>query len=219
LTISGLFGLHPPIEVARDVILLRARGSIEKMMPALDQIAARSPWRHMTVPGGKRMSVANTNCGDLGWISDARGYRYSATDPLTGLRWPEMPKAWRTLADRWAVEAGFEQGLPADACLINAYATGAKMSAHQDRDESDMQWPIVSLSLGASARFVMGGPTRSDKASAIMLMSGDVLVWGRSARLNYHGVGVPRKTAETSQPKVTLPYPRLNFTFRRAALP
>lgn len=139
------------------------------------------------------------------------------TDPLTDKPWPPIPEAWKALANTWSVEAGFEQGLQPDACLINGYAAGSKMSAHQDRDERNMQWPIVSLSLGACARFVMGGTSRSDKGIAILLAPGDVLVWGRSARLNFHSVGVPRRTREYSHATSALPYPRLNFTFRRAA--
>jgi len=187
------------------------------MLAPLHQIIANSPWRQMTVPGGKKMSVANTNCGELGWTSDKHGYRYRATDPLTNLPWPPIPQTWKVLANTWANEAGFTQGLDPDACLINGYALGAKMSAHQDRDEHNMQWPIVSLSLGASARFVMGGAGRGDKGTAIMLAPGDVLVWGRSARLNFHGVGVPRRTPKLDPDNSSLPFPRLNFTFRRAA--
>ena len=217
MTLLGLSGLGEPIEIQRDVVLLPARGSIKQMLAPLRQILKQSPWRHMTVPGGKTMSVANTNCGELGWTSDTHGYAYTKVDPLSGKPWPNMPVTWQSIASTWCKEAGFAADFRPDACLINGYAAGAKMSAHQDRDELDPQWPIVSLSLGASARFVMGGVRRADKGMGIMLSSGDVLVWGRSARLNYHGVGVPRQSAKPPPDLVNLPFPRLNFTFRRAA--
>ncbi|MFK7962372.1 MAG: alpha-ketoglutarate-dependent dioxygenase AlkB [Burkholderiaceae bacterium] len=217
MTLSGLSGSREPIEIQRDVVLLPARGSAKEMLAPLQHILNQSPWRHMTVPGGKKMSVANTNCGTLGWTSDTHGYAYSKVDPLSGSPWPRMPDTWRSIASAWCAEAGFATDFSPDVCLINGYAMGARMSAHQDRDELDAQWPIVSLSLGASARFVMGGGRRTDKGTGIMLSSGDVLIWGRSARMNYHGVGVPRQSTKPLPDLANLPFARLNFTFRRAA--
>ncbi len=217
MKLSELPELRDPVPIERDVVLLPGRGSVTQMLKPLSQILEQSPWRHMTVPGGKKMSVANTNCGALGWTSDAHGYSYTKVDPLSGKPWPGMPDEWKSGVSAWCAEAGFAHNFVPDACLINGYATGAKMSAHQDRDELDSQWPIVSLSLGASARFVMGGTRRTDKGTGIMLSSGDVLVWGRSARMNYHGVGVPRLSADPQTDLANLPFARLNFTFRRAA--
>ncbi|HEX7874558.1 MAG TPA: DNA oxidative demethylase AlkB [Sphingobium sp.] len=174
-------------------------------------IAAAAPFRHLEVPGGGRMSVAMTNCGPLGWVSDRRGYRYAATDPLSGAPWPAMPPALLALAQRAAAEAGFEGFVP-DACLINRYAPGARLSLHQDRDEAGMDAPIVSVSLGASAVFLWGGQRRGDRAGRYPVHHGDVIVWGGPARMTFHGVApLP---AAASHPLTGAC--RFNLTFRRA---
>ncbi|MCP1401568.1 DNA oxidative demethylase AlkB [Achromobacter insolitus] len=190
------------------------RGFALPMMDALlagvDAVAAQAPFRHMETPGGYTMSVALTNCGQLGWTSDARGYRYTRTDPLSGQPWPAMPPAFMLLAQAAAAEAGFA-GFEPDACLVNRYEPGSRLSLHQDRNERDYGAPIVSVSLGMPAMFLFGGEQRADKASRTPLFHGDVVVWGGVDRLRYHGI----------MPIKDLPHPRLgsqriNFTIRRA---
>lgn len=150
---------------------------IDELLLEIDRVTKESPLRQMQTPGGYQMSVAMTNCGEVGWISDKSGYRYSALDPLTGLAWPQMPPVFRQLASLAATKAGYPLFSP-DACLINQYLPGAKMSLHQDKDEKDFSAPIVSVSLGVSAVFKIGGMKRSDKLLAIPLHHGDVVVWG-----------------------------------------
>ena len=154
----------------------------------VQQVAAQSPFRHMVTRSGSAMSVAMTNCGPMGWVTDRGGYRYQALDPLTRQPWPAMPAALRDLAAELAAEAGFPNFAP-DACLINRYEPGSKMGLHQDRDERDLTAPIVSLSLGLTAPFLWGGATRRAPVRKIALDHGDVVVWGGPARLNFHGVG------------------------------
>jgi alkylated DNA repair protein (DNA oxidative demethylase) len=179
----------------------------------LDDIAhvlQKSPLRHMQTPGGFTMSVAMSNCGELGWVSDRKGYRYTTTDPLTKAPWPALPPCMQQLATDAAALCGFTGFLP-DACLINCYAPGTRMSLHQDKNEVDYSAPIVSVSLGVSAVFQLGGMQRSDKASRIALQHGDVLVWGGEDRLRFHGV-LPIKPQQhplTGQN-------RINLTFRKA---
>jgi len=180
------------------------------LIAAVKTIAAASPFRQMATPGGKPMSVTMTNCGETGWITDRRGYRYSPTDPQTGQPWPAMPQLFSTLAIEAAEAAGFKNFHP-DACLVNRYIPGAKMSLHQDRDEADFSAPIVSVSLGLPAIFLWGGAARGDKTSRVPLASGDVLVWGGTTRLNFHGI-LPLKDGE--HPK--LGRVRINLTFRKA---
>jgi alkylated DNA repair protein (DNA oxidative demethylase) len=153
----------------------------------LDRVTAAAPFRHLITPGGFRMSVAMTNCGELGWVSDRRGYRYDPVDPESGERWPPMPESFRTLAADAAARAGYD-GFAPDACLINRYAPGARLSMHQDRDEKDLRAPIVSVSLGLPAVFLWGGDARADKARRVLLQHGDVVVWGGPSRLRFHGV-------------------------------
>jgi len=153
----------------------------------LGVVTAASPFRHLVTPGGFRMSVAMTNCGDLGWVSDRRGYRYDPIDPESGRRWPAMPDAFRALARDAAARAGYG-GFAPDACLVNRYAPGARLSMHQDRDEKDLRAPIVSVSLGLPAVFLWGGDARGDKARRVALQHGDVVVWGGPSRLRFHGV-------------------------------
>jgi alkylated DNA repair protein (DNA oxidative demethylase) len=180
------------------------------ILAALHDIVTKAPFRHMITPGGFRMSVAMTNCGSLGWASNRTGYRYDAIDPESGLPWPQMPDAFLRLATSAAAQAGFSEYIP-DACLINRYEPGAKLSLHQDKDEHDFDQPVVSVSLGLPAVFLFGGSRRDDKTMRVNLTHGDVVVWGGPARLRYHGV-LPLK--EGSHPLVG--GHRLNLTFRKA---
>jgi len=170
-------------------VLLRGWAIVDAapLLADLRRVLAEAPWRHMVTPGGFRMSVAMTNCGTLGWVSDNSGYRYDAVDPESGRRWPAMPKSFLTLARQAAAEAGFPAFDP-DACLVNRYEPGARLTLHQDRNERDFNQPIVSVSLGLPAVFLFGGPKRSDKTRRVPLSHGDVVVWGGAARLNHHGV-------------------------------
>ncbi|TFZ44663.1 DNA oxidative demethylase AlkB [Stenotrophomonas maltophilia] len=182
----------------------------EALMPAIARIEAMSPFRHMVTPGGFTMSVALTNCGALGWTSDRRGYRYTTTDPDTGQPWPAMPEVFARLATEAAAAAGFDHFDP-DACLVNRYGPGARLSLHQDKNELDYGAPIVSVSLGMSAVFLFGGQARSDPTAKVPLEHGDVVVWGGADRLRFHGV-MPLKDV----PHPQLGSQRINFTFRRA---
>jgi alkylated DNA repair protein (DNA oxidative demethylase) len=173
-------------------------------------VAAISPFRRMTTPGGWEMSVAMTNCGDVGWVTDRSGYRYDTIDPDSGKPWPDMPPLLRELAEKAAAEAGF-MGFAPDACLINRYEPGARMSLHQDRDERDFAAPIVSVSLGLPATFLFGGPKRADKPQRYRLQHGDVVVWGGPSRLFFHGVA---PLADGQHP--LLGRQRINLTFRKA---
>lgn len=193
------------------VLLRRFACSIEdELLGAIEKISAAAPFRKMKTPGGHQMSVAMTNCGPAGWVTDKKGYRYSSTDPLTTKPWPSMPEIFSDLARRAAREAGFE-GFEPDACLINRYEAGARMGLHQDRDEADLSAPIVSLSLGLPARFLLGGFTRSDGSQKVDLRHGDVFVFGGPSRLRYHGIA-PLKGG---QHRLTGPF-RYNVTFREA---
>lgn len=180
------------------------------VLQGVQRIMAAAPMRHMITSRGFRMSVAITNAGSLGWVSDRRGYRYSAVDPETGQPWPALPDALLTLAQTAAAQAGYGDFTP-DACLINRYVPGARMSLHQDRDEQDFSQPIVSVSLGLPAMFQLGGMQRSDKTVRVPLQHGDVLVWGGPARLRFHGV-LPLKAGAHA----LLGEQRINLTFRRA---
>lgn len=183
---------------------------VDELLPAIRALAGRAPFRRMVTPGGFTMSVALTNCGALGWTSDRRGYRYSPTDPDTGLPWPAMPESFARLAREAAAAAGFD-GFAPDACLVNRYEPGARLSLHQDKDERDYEAPIVSVSLGMPAVFLFGGLERGDKAARIPLQHGDVVVWGGADRLRFHGV-LPLK----DQPHPALGSLRINLTFRKA---
>ena len=157
------------------------------LMEALSAVAEQAPFRHMLTPGGRRMSVAMTNCGALGWVSDRAGYRYAALDPQSERPWPVMPDAFLELAARAAERAGFAGFMP-DACLVNRYEPGARLTLHQDRDERDFTAPIVSVSLGLPAVFLFGGERRADRPLRVTLAHGDVVVWGGPSRLRFHGV-------------------------------
>jgi alkylated DNA repair protein (DNA oxidative demethylase) len=199
-------------KLAEGAVLLRgfARSFEHDLMPALHAVTDQAPFRHMHTPGGHQMSVAMTNCGCLGWVTDRSGYRYDALDPQSGQGWPTMPDVFLLLARQAADRAGFAQFSP-DACLINRYEPGARMSLHQDRDERDFAAPIVSVSLGLPAIFLFGGAKRSDKPLRCRLQHGDVVVWGGPSRLFFHGVA-PLADGEHA----VLGRQRINLTFRRA---
>ena len=199
-------------ELADDAFLLRGfvLSREAELLKALEDVVASAPFRHMVTPGGFRMSVAMTNCGSLGWVTDRRGYRYDAIDPESGRCWPSMPNCFLELAKDAAEEAGFPDFVP-DACLINRYEPGARLSLHQDRNERDFGQPIVSISLGLPAVFLFGGMERADKAVRVPVAHGDVVVWGGTARLRYHGV-LPLK--DGVHPLVGAC--RLNLTLRKA---
>ena len=188
-----------------------ARPIQDELLADARAVIAAAPLRHLITPGGLRMSVAMTNCGTLGWVSDRRGYRYDRVDPERGAPWPVMPASFLRLAAQAALRAGFEGFVP-DACLINRYLPGAKLSLHQDRDERDLGAPIVSVSLGLPATFLFGGLSRADKAQRVRVRHGDVVVWGGPSRLRFHGV-LPLADGEHG----LLGAQRINLTFRRAA--
>jgi DNA oxidative demethylase len=216
LPIPDLFESHAPsrcdeplangAQVLRGFVLARTPA----LLAAIDEVVAAAPFRHMQTRRGLRMSVAMTNCGALGWVSDRRGYRYAADDPSNGQPWPAMPEVFTEVAACAAAAAGFA-GFVADACLINRYCPGARLSLHQDRDERDFSAPIVSVSLGLPATFLFGGDARSDPQLRVPLQHGDVVVWGGPARMRHHGV---LRLKEGHHP--LLGAQRLNLTFRRA---
>jgi len=181
-----------------------------ELIADLRDIVAQAPFRHMVTPGGHSMSVAMTNCGRVGWVTDRTGYRYDTKDPETGNPWPAMPPSFCELAGQAAAEAGFDKFSP-DACLINRYEPGARMSLHQDKDEHDFGAPIVSVSLGLPAIFMFGGLQRSDRPRRFRLEHGDIAVWGGPARLAFHGVA---SLAEGEH--ALMGRQRINLTFRRA---
>jgi alkylated DNA repair protein (DNA oxidative demethylase) len=198
--------------IGQRAVVLRgfAKSYVDDVMPALAAIELAAPFRHLITPGGFRMSVAITNCGALGWTSDRNGYRYSRIDPDSGRPWPDIPEVFMRLADQAAGAAGFDDFVP-DACLINRYEIGTRLTLHQDKNERDYAAPIVSVSLGIPAVFLFGGDARADKAARVALHHGDVVVWGGPDRLRYHGI-LPLKAA--SHPVVG--EHRINFTFRKA---
>lgn len=198
--------------LAPGTLLLRAwaRPQADALLADLQLVLDRAPMRHMTTPGGLRMSVAMSNCGEWGWISDRTGYRYEATDPCSDLPWPAMPTSFSRLATAAAKLAGFD-GFEPDACLVNRYEPGARLTLHQDRNERSFDQPIVSVSLGLPAVFLFGGATRAATTARIPLTHGDVVVWGGPARLRYHGV----LALKDGYHAMTGRY-RINLTFRRA---
>lgn len=199
-----------PIEPGAVVLRGFARAHDAVLMDGVRHVIGCAPLRRMVTPGGPRMSVAMSNCGALGWISTRAGYGYGALDPDSGEPWPPMPDAFSWLAAEAAAHAGFEGFVP-DACLINHYGPGARLSLHQDRDERDARWPIVSVSLGLPAVFLFGGARRSDPARRIPLGHGDVVVWGGPARLYHHGVLALKAGWHPCTGGC-----RINLTFRRA---
>ena len=208
-----LFGELPMRQpLAQGAVLLRGFAAAQAAHLLADAAAVwtQAPMRHMVTPGGRRMSVAMTNCGTLGWVSEARGYRYDSIDPESGRAWPAMPASFASLAKQAAAGAGFE-GFSPGACLINRYEPGARLSLHQDRDEHDYAAPIVSVSLGLPAVFLFGGSKRNDRAARVPLVHGDVVVWGGPARLHFHGV---LALADGDHPATGRC--RINLTFRKA---
>ena len=209
---EGAPDLRPAQEaIAEGAVLLRgfALPVEADVIAALRVIAGSAPFRHMMTPGGHQMSVAMTNCGRVGWVTDRTGYRYDINDPDAGTPWPPMPPVFRELADQAASRAGFS-GFAPDACLINRYQPGARMSLHQDKDELDLAAPIVSVSLGLPAIFLFGGLKRSDRPNRFRLQHGDIAVWGGPARLAFHGVA-PLADGEHA----VLGRQRINLTFRK----
>jgi alkylated DNA repair protein (DNA oxidative demethylase) len=198
--------------MAQGAILLRgfAQSIEDALIAAINDIAGQAPFRHMMTPGGHRMSVAMTNCGSFGWVTDRTGYRYDTLDPETGKPWPALPASFLDLAAGAADRAGFA-GFSPDACLINRYQPGARMSLHQDRDEQDFDSPIVSVSLGLPATFLFGGLKRTDKPRRFRLEHSDIVVWGGPTRLAFHGVA-PLAEGEHGR----MGRQRINLTFRRA---
>jgi alkylated DNA repair protein (DNA oxidative demethylase) len=187
-----------------------ARDLAAQLVAAVENIAGAAPFRNMVTPGGYRMSVAMTNCGQAGWVTDRSGYRYDPVDPMTGRPWPAIPGLFRRLAGDAAAAGGFA-GFEPDACLINRYEPGTKLSLHRDEDERDLTAPIVSVSLGLPAVFLFGGKKRGDRPRRIGLESGDVVVWGGPDRLVYHGVA---PLADGDDP--VSGSRRINLTFRKA---
>ena len=192
------------------ITLLRGCARSAELMPLIESVSAAAPFRHLVTPGGQSMSVAMTNCGPVGWVSDRSGYRYSSRDPLTNKNWPAMPEMFRTLALDAARRGGFPEFVP-DACLVNRYSPGARLTAHRDADEQNFAQPIVSVSLGLPASFAFYGLARGGKGKTVALRDGDVLVWGGPARLFYHAV----RPLKAGQHPVTGGY-RYNLTFRHA---
>jgi alkylated DNA repair protein (DNA oxidative demethylase) len=212
-----LFPDEPAVEpgeepIAPGAVLLRgfAQSRGPALLEAVSAVTSQSPFRFMSTPGGFQMSVAMTNCGAAGWITDRTGYRYGPIDPLTGRHWPAMPAVLATLAVAASARAGFGSFTP-DACLINRYEPGSRMSLHQDRNELDFTAPIVSVSLGLPAVFLFGGDRRADKPQRVALAHGDVVVWGGPARLRFHGV-LPLQDGEHPLTGRR----RINLTFRKA---
>jgi len=175
----------------------------------IEQVIAQAPLRHLTTPGGHKMSVAMTNCGAMGWVSDGYGYRYDSRDPLSGELWPAIPAAFKEIASAAAAEAGYKNFRP-QACLINEYQVGAKMTLHQDKDERNQTAPIVSLSFGLPATFQFGGLERENACQKFHLEHGDAVVWGGPARFCFHGI-LPLAQGEHR----LLGAKRWNITFRQ----
>ena len=200
------------LKLGDGALLLRgfAAAEAKSLVAALRKIEAKAPFRHMMTPGGFTMSVAMTNAGRAGWVTDRTGYRYDAQDPESGKKWPAMPDLFAELAARAADQAGFKNFAP-DSCLINRYEPGSQLSLHQDKNERDFAAPIVSVSLGLPTTFLWGGPRRADRPQRVKLENGDVVVWGGKTRLNFHGVA---KLADGEHPLTGRA--RINLTFRKA---
>jgi alkylated DNA repair protein (DNA oxidative demethylase) len=198
-------------EMAERAVLLRgfARPFESDLVADLRDVVEQAPFRHMVTPGGHQMSVAMTNCGSVGWVTDRTGYRYDGVDPQSGKPWPAMPASFRALALQAAAQAGFD-GFSPEACLINRYLPGARMSLHQDKDETDFAAPIVSVSLGLPAIFLFGGSKRSDRPRRFRVEHGDIAVWGGPTRLAFHGVA-PLADGEHA----SMGRQRINLTFRK----
>ncbi|QXL84395.1 DNA oxidative demethylase AlkB [Comamonas sp. NLF-1-9] len=205
-----LSGSRTPLGASAVVLRGFALARVDVLWPLLQAIVAQAPFRHMMTPGGLKMSVPLTSCGPLGWTSSRAGYRYQSTDPASGRPWPAMPAAFAALARDAAAEAGFA-GFTPDACLINRYLPGARLTLHQDKNERDFSQPIVSVSLGVPAVFLWGGLQRGARTQRVPLFHGDVAVWGGADRLRYHGIAPLRESAHPLTGKA-----RINITFRKA---
>ncbi|MAD54647.1 DNA oxidative demethylase AlkB [Idiomarina sp. UBA3162] len=207
-----LLDASEPIEFAPGAWLFPNHASEQAadILAAIRECVRQAPLRHFMTPGNKPMSVLSSNCGDFGWVSDSKGYRYQATDPKSDKPWPDMPSILLHEATQIAEQAGYRDFIP-NACLINVYKPGAKMGLHQDRDESDLNEPVVSYSFGLPARFIWAGQTRTGSKQRIPLNHGDVLVWGGPSRLNYHGID---KLVEGTHPLTQ--QTRVNLTLRKA---
>jgi alkylated DNA repair protein (DNA oxidative demethylase) len=183
------------------------REAQERLLAAVHEVIAQAPLYAPRMPrSGQPMSVRMTNCGPLGWMTDAQGYRYQGTHPVTGAPWPSIPNI---LMEAWTELSGYPR--PPQACLVNFYGPGARMGLHQDRDEEDFDAPVVSLSLGDTCLFRIGGTTRQGPTRSFRLASGDAVVLGGEARLAFHGVdrvipGTSRLLGEGG---------RINLTLRR----
>jgi DNA oxidative demethylase len=198
--------------LAEGAVLLRGflAADVAALLRALEPVLAAAPFRHMVTPGGYTMSVAMTNCGRVGWVTDRTGYRYDAIDPQTGHAWPALPPLFLDVAARAATAGGFTGFVP-DGCLINRYVPGARLTLHQDRNERDYAAPIVSVSLGLPAVFLFGGLRRTDRPRRMRLESGDVVVWGGPSRLAFHGVDRLADGEHALTGRC-----RINLTFRKA---
>ena len=207
-----LFDPEARQELRDGAVLLRGRALAvdAALLAAIDAIALQSPFRRMVTPGGFQMSVAMTNCGRVGWVTDRTGYRYDPRDPERDAPWPVMPEVFAALAHDAAQQAGFTDFRP-DACLVNRYEAGTRLSLHQDKDEQDYSQPVVSVSLGLPATFQFGGLKRGDRPMKVPLQHGDVVVWGGPSRLVYHGV----LALKDGEHPLTGPR-RFNLTFRKA---
>jgi len=201
-----LEAICPDAVVIRHLVCNKA----EQLVAAIADISLHAPFRNMKTTSGASMSVAMTNCGQYGWLSDQTGYQYSTSDPTTGKNWPSMPVLFTQLAETAAMQAGFDNFHP-NACLINRYHVGSRMGLHQDKDEHDLTAPIVSVSLGIPAIFLFGGLSRKNQTIKVHLDHGDVVVWGGSARLNYHGVAAVKNNFHELTQRL-----RYNLTFRQA---
>jgi alkylated DNA repair protein (DNA oxidative demethylase) len=209
---AELFPLEATQALGPGAVLLRGRALAceRELLAAIDTVTTQAPFRRMTTPGGFQMSVAMTNCGRVGWVTDRTGYRYDPRDPLSGRPWPSMPDVFRSLAFTAAEEAGFA-GFAPDACLVNCYEPGTRLSLHQDKDEQNYAYPVVSVSLGLPATFQFGGLKRNDTPTKVPLQHGDVVVWGGPTRLVFHGVLALKDGGHPLTGRR-----RYNLTFRKA---
>ncbi|WP_154222712.1 alpha-ketoglutarate-dependent dioxygenase AlkB [Marinicella rhabdoformis] len=196
-------------EISKDIYLFRNKVSWTSWADDFKKVVKQAPLRFMHTPGGKRLNISMTNCGDKGWTSGQAGYRYLPNDPKTGKAWPKIPQAFIELAQQTAIQTGFNNFKP-NACLLNHYQASQKLSAHQDKNEPDLSKPVVSVSLGMSATFLIYGDSRNNPAKKITLNDGDVMIWGRTARLMYHGV-----ETKNTQPHPELGFHRFNVTLRQ----
>ncbi len=207
---ADLFAADEVLAPGATVLHGFAAGEAAALVQAVGAVARAAPFRNMVTPGGFTMSVAMTNCGRAGWVTDRKGYRYATADPGSGAPWPPMPEIFVHLAARAAAAGGFP-GFAPDSCLVNRYAPGTRLTLHQDRNERDFAQPIVSVSLGLPANFLFGGPARTDRPRRIVLANGDVVVWGGESRLHFHGVAELKDGDDPLTGRC-----RINLTFRKA---